>query len=357
MTKSFSILIPTYNEHDNIIPLLERITTAIQGKDYEVVFIDDDSRDGTPELVNTLSSKYPVRVVVRKDKKGLASAVVDGFGLVSTDIVVVMDADLQHPPEIIPALIKAIRDGSDIAVASRYVTGGGTEGWSKTRKLISRGAIGLAHLLLPHSRRVKDPMSGFFAFKKSVISGVILKPIGYKILLEILVVGKGDKVAEVPFKFQLREKGESKLNVGQQVEYLRHLFSLMRRSGELVRFGKFLLVGLSGIVVNDGILWLLHGHSGWNIGPALSVAIEVSIITNFILNNTFTFADRHKPGVRHFVGNFLRFNFFSAPGGILNWITTVVLTDKSHYLIFNLIGIAIAMLWNYFANNWWTWKR
>jgi dolichol-phosphate mannosyltransferase len=357
MTKSFSILIPTFNEHDNITPLVERISAAIPGKDYEVVFVDDDSHDGTPELIDKLSLKYPVRVVVRKDKKGLASAVVDGFSLVSTNIIVVMDADLQHPPEVIPALIKALRDGADVAVASRYVPGGGTEGWSKTRKIISSGAIALAHLFLPHSRRVKDPMSGFFAFNKSAISGVRLEPIGYKILLEMLVVGKVGKVSEVPFKFQLRQKGESKLNASQEFEYLRHLFSLMRRSGELLRFVKFILVGLSGIIVNDGILWLLHGHSGWSIGQALLVSIEVSIITNFILNNTFTFADRHKPGFRHFMGNFLRFNFFSAPGGVLNWVTTVVLTDKSHYLIFNLIGIAIAMLWNYFANNLWTWKR
>jgi dolichol-phosphate mannosyltransferase len=200
-------------------------------------------------------------------------------------------------------------------------------------------------------------MSGFFAFKKSTISGVTLEPIGYKVLLEVLVVGKAAKVSEVPFKFQLRQKGESKLDAGQQVEYLRHLFSLMRRSGELIRFGKFLLVGASGIGVNEGILWLLHGHAGLNIGTASLAAIEVSIVTNFILNNSFTFADRHKPGFMHFTSNFLRFNFFSAPGGLLNWATTAVLTDKSHYLIFNLIGIAIAMLWNYFANNWWTWKR
>ncbi len=357
MTKSFSILIPTYNEHDNIRPLVERIAEAIPGNDYEVVFVDDDSRDGTPELITSLSSKYPVRVVVRKDKKGLASAVVDGFYLVSTDMVVVMDADLQHPPEVVPALIKSLCDGADIAVASRYVPGGGTEGWSTTRKVISSGAIALAHLLLPHSRRVKDPMSGFFAFKKETISGITLQPIGYKILLEMLVVGKAAQVSEVPFRFQLRQKGESKLDVGQQIEYLRHLFSLMRRSGELLRFGKFLLVGLSGIVVNEGILWLLHGHANWDLGTASLVAIEVSIVTNFILNNSFTFADRNKPGFRHFIGNFLRFNFFSSPGGILNWVTTSVLTDKGHYLIFNLIGITIAMLWNYFANNWWTWKK
>jgi dolichol-phosphate mannosyltransferase len=361
MPKSFSILIPTYNEHDNIAPLLERIAGAIPGNDYEVVFVDDDSRDGTSELINALSSKYPARVVVRKDKKGLASAVVDGFGLVATDTVVVMDADLQHPPEIIPSLIKAIRDGADIAVASRYIPGGGTAGWSRTRKLISSGAIMLAHVLLPQSRKVKDPMSGFFAFKSSVISGVTLTPIGYKILLEMLVVGKAGKVTEVPFMFQPREKGKSKLDASQEIEYLKHLFSLMRRIGEITRFFKFLLVGTSGVVVNQGLLWLLHdpNHAGWDIRPALLVAIEVSIITNFILNNSFTFADRHKPGLRHFMGNFLRFNFFSTPGGILNWVTTVVLTDTGRvsYLIFNLVGIALAMLWNYFANNRWTWKR
>jgi dolichol-phosphate mannosyltransferase len=170
-------------------------------------------------------------VVVRKDKKGLASAVTDGFGMVATDTIVVMDADLQHPPEVIPSLIKAIRDGADIAIASRYVPGGGTAGWSRTRKIISSGAITLAHVLLPGSRRVKDPMSGFFAFKRSVISGVRLDPVGYKILLELLVVGKASRVAEVPFMFQLREKGESKLNASQEIKYLKHLLSLMRRSG------------------------------------------------------------------------------------------------------------------------------
>ena len=133
----------------------------------------------------------------------------------------------------------------------------------------------------------------------------------------------------------------------------------MRRSGELLRFGKFLLVGASGILVNEGVLWLLKDHASLDIRYALLVSIEVSIITNFILNNSFTFADRHKPGLKHFLGNFLRFNFFSAPGGILNWVTTVVLTNTHtvSYLIFNLVGIAIAMLWNYFANNLWTWKR
>jgi dolichol-phosphate mannosyltransferase len=359
MPKAFTILIPTFNERDNIAPLLERIAAAVPGKDYEVLFVDDNSRDCTAELINQLASKYPARVVVRKDKKGLATAVTDGFGWAESDTILVMDADLQHPPEVIPALIKAIDNGADIAVASRNVPGGGTAGWSRLRKITSSGAIMLAHLLLPQSRKVKDPMSGFFAFKRKVIEGVTLAPIGYKILLELLVVGKANKVTEVPFMFVPRQQGKSKLNAAQEVEYLRHIFSLMLRSGELTRFGKFLLVGAIGTVVNEGILWGLRDKAGWHIGYASLVAIEISIVINFILNNYFTFGDVHKPGVAHFLGNLLRYNFFSAPGGILNWVTTVVLTNThtASYLIFNLVGIAIAMLWNYFANNLWTWKR
>ncbi|MCL2281270.1 MAG: glycosyltransferase family 2 protein [Dehalococcoidia bacterium] len=361
MSKTFSILIPTYNEHDNIAPLLERIAAAVQEQNYEVLFVDDNSRDGTAELINSLSTRYPARVIVRKDKRGLATAVTDGFGLVNSDTILVMDADLQHPPEIIPALIKAIHDGADIAIASRYVKGGGTSGWSTIRKITSSGAIMLAHIFLPHSRQVKDPMSGFFVFKSSVIDEVKLSPIGYKILLEMLVVGKASKVSEVPFMFQLREKGQSKLNISQEGEYLKHLFSLMHRSGEILRFLKFLLVGVSGTIVNLGILWLLHDQSmlNWDIRIALLVAIEVSILTNFILNNYFTFRDRRQSGSSTLIINCLRYNFFSIPGGILNWLTTIVLTDKSNgsYIMLNLVGVAVAMLWNFIANSLWTWKK
>jgi dolichol-phosphate mannosyltransferase len=133
----------------------------------------------------------------------------------------------------------------------------------------------------------------------------------------------------------------------------------MRRSGELVRFLKFCLVGGSGVFVNTGMLWLLHDKAGWEISYALIAAIETAIITNFVLNNYITFSDYRKPGLKSFIGNFLRFNLFSVPGGILNWVTTVVLTNThtASYLIFNMVGIAIAMLWNYIANNLWTWKR
>jgi glycosyltransferase involved in cell wall biosynthesis len=168
----FSIVIPTYKERDNITPLVERLGKALAGREYEIVLMDDNSGDGSEELVASLSKKYPVRMVVRRGQKGLATAVMDGFGHARYDTILVMDADLQHPPEVVPSIIKAMDEGADVAVASRYVPGGGNEGWSKIRQVISSGAIFLAHLLLPLSRRVKDPMSGFFSFRRRLLKGV-----------------------------------------------------------------------------------------------------------------------------------------------------------------------------------------
>jgi len=359
MTKSLSILIPTYNEHDNILPLLERIGKAVHGTDYEVVFIDDSSQDGTAALINSLAARYPARVVVRQGKKGLASAVVDGFELVSGNIVVVMDADLQHPPEVIPALVKAIQGRADIAVASRYIPGGGNAGWSKLRQITSSGAVFLAHLLLPPSRRVKDPMSGFFALRREVVSGVKLSPRGYKILLEILVIGRFKRATEVPFMFQLREKGKSKLDVRQEMEYLRHLFSLLLRSGEITRFLKFCLVGGSGVLVNEGLLWLLTDKAGLYYMLSSAIAIETSIITNFVLNHWFTFADRKGKGIKSYLTKLGQFNLVSlvAVGINLGLLWLFNTEFGVYYLVANLIGIAVSMIWNYGANNLWTWKR
>ena len=361
MAKDFSILIPTFNERDNILPLLERISSVLKNHKYEVLFVDDNSSDGTAKLINELSSEHKARVVVRKNKRGLATAITDGFGWVESDTILVMDADLQHPPELIPLLLKAISGGADIAVASRYVKGGGTEGWGIIRKIISFGAIKLAHIFLPDSRRVKDPMSGFFVFKQQAIKSANLSPIGYKILLEILVVGNARKAIEVPFKFELRQKGKSKLDINQNINYVKHIVSLMRRSGEIKRFAKFVLVGIIGTLVNLGILALLHDARtlGLDIRLSLLVAIEVSIITNFLLNNYFTFSDRRKRGLSFFIKSMIRYNFFSLPGGALNWFTTIVLTSNSgaSYIILNMIGIAVAMTWNFIANSIWTWKK
>jgi dolichol-phosphate mannosyltransferase len=358
MNKTISLIIPTYNERDNIKPLVERLHRALSRHSYEIVFIDDNSADGTAELAASLSEKYPVKVTVRKNKRGLASAVVDGLSQVSGEVIAVMDADLQHPPEVITDLLNEIENGADIVVASRYVEGGGCQGWSLTRRLISKGAIFLAHLLLPATRQVGDPMSGFFMFNKGVVQDAELKPTGYKILLEILMLGKFQNVAEVPYTFITRERGKSKLNARQQVDYLKHIFSLMRRTGELARFIKFCLVGASGVGVNMGLLWLLTEVGGLFYLLSAAISIETSIITNFLLNNYFTFADRRQPGIKSLLNLLLKFNLVSLAGlginlGIL-WLLTEAL--GIFYLLSNLVGIAAATLWNYLVNNWWTWR-
>jgi dolichol-phosphate mannosyltransferase len=223
-------VVPTYNEKENVNQLVERLGKALAGRKYEIVFVDDNSKDGTAEAAKALTKRYPVRVLVRKTERGLASAVVHGFNNTTSDVIGVIDADLQHPPEVVADLLKAIDDGADVAIGSRYVKGGGCEGWSLTRRIISKGAIFLSHICLPRIRRIHDPVAGFFMLKRNVITGADLRPTGYKILLEILIAGKYEKVTEVPFIFKVREKGESKLSSKTQIDYLKHLNSLMKRS-------------------------------------------------------------------------------------------------------------------------------
>ena len=359
MNELISLIIPTYNERDNITPLLKRLERALAGYNYEVVFIDDNSADGTAEVAASLADKYPVRVIVRKNKRGLASAVVDGLSHVSGKIIAVMDADLQHPPEVLHDLLKEMEKGADIVIASRYVKGGGYPGWSLSRRIVSRGAIFLSHLLLPTTRQVSDPTTGFFVFKKEAVAGAKLKPLGYKILLEILIAGKFNKLAEVPYTFGTRGGGESKLNAGQQVAYLRHIFSLMKRSGELLRFSKFALVGASGVGINMSLLWLLTELGGLFYLTSAAIGIETTIITNFLLNNYFTFADRSQPGIKSLLKRLLKFNMVSLAGLTINLAILWFLTEVTgiFYLFANLVGIAMVTLWNYLANNWWTWKR
>lgn len=358
LSRVLSLIVPTFRERANIGMLVQRLHHTLNEVDYEIVIMDDNSRDGTEELVAQLSVQYPVRIVVRKDKRGLASAVVDGFAEARGGIIGVMDADLQHPPEVVPALLHAIENGADLAIGSRYVKGGGCEGWGLLRRIISRGAGFLAHLLLPSTRGIADPMSGFFMFRPQVIEGARLQPEGYKILLELLVAGHPRRVAEVPFTFVTRTAGESKLRLSQQIDYLKHIASLMQRTGEWSRFFKYCLVGGSGVLVNMGLLWLLTEVGGLYYLVSAAISIETSIVTNFTLNDFFTFPDRRARGARPFLTRLGKFNLVSLAGLGVNmavlWSLTSVL--GVHYLLSNLCGIAVATLWNYLVNFWWTWK-
>lgn len=213
------MVVPTYQERANIGHLLERIGAALSERDYEIVIVDDNSPDGTAEAAASLANRYPVRVIKREGARGLGSAVLEGFRKAEGGVIAVIDADLQHPPEVVLQLTAALENGVDIAVASRYVSGGGIRDWSLPRRLVSRAAILLARPLT----KVKDPVSGCFMVKREVVEGNSFSPRGYKILLEILVKGTYRHVGEVPYIFGSRQAGESKLSL---MEYLRYLMLL-----------------------------------------------------------------------------------------------------------------------------------
>ena len=214
-----SVVVPTYNEAGSVPKLAERLHAALGARDWELVIVDDGSPDGTADIAAALAPRIPTNVVRRAGKGGLASAVIAGFAAARGDILVVMDADLSHPPELVPALLSAIEDGADLAVGSRYVAGGGVEDWPMQRQMVSRVACLMGSALVP----VRDATSGFFALRRSVIDGVTLNPIGFKIGFEVIARGRYRSVVEVPYTFRDRELGASKFGrreIGQYVVQL-----------------------------------------------------------------------------------------------------------------------------------------
>ena len=221
-----SIIVPTYNEAQNVPELFKRIEASLKGIPHEVIVVDDNSPDGTASIAQALGGER-VKVYKRDRRMGLTSAILDGVKLAKSDLIAVMDADLQHPPELLPKMLEKVEEGHDIVIASRYVKGGGIRGWSPIRKLISRGAIALAHLLLPKTRSVRDPVSGFFLVKRAIMRDLkVANPSGFKILLEILAKASYSSVAEVPYVFEARRAGKSKLNLKEIVNYIPFLLKL-----------------------------------------------------------------------------------------------------------------------------------
>ncbi len=222
----FSLIIPTFNEKENIKPLLDKVTNSLENIDYEIIIVDDDSPDGTGvEVMNYSTINKRVRLIVRKKNKGLSSAVIKGFERAKGELLGVMDADLSHDPSILPSMIKEL-ENNDLVVGTRSKV----VGWPLKRKIISSGASTLAKLFL--GVKLTDPMSGYFALRKNVFERVKddLNPVGYKILLEIYYHAKPLRVAEAPFVFNDRVNGESKLTSGVMKDYLKQLMSLKFRN-------------------------------------------------------------------------------------------------------------------------------
>jgi len=234
-----TVVVPTYNESQNLPELVGRILAALPSA--EIVVIDDNSPDGTAEVAAALGRTLPVRMVCRTNERGLSTAVLRGFQEARTEVCVVLDADLSHPPEAIPKLVEALEAGAEVAVGSRYMAGGAIGDWPLWRRICSGSGTLLARPLTP----VRDPMSGFFATRKSLVGGAALKPRGFKILLELLARTGTKKVAEIPIHFEDRSAGASKFGAKERREFLKQVCSLYLSVGAWPVTAAALVLGLA----------------------------------------------------------------------------------------------------------------
>ncbi|MGV9450806.1 glycosyltransferase [Streptomyces sp. NPDC003635] len=293
-----TIVVPTFNESANIRELLHQITESVPARlPCEVVFVDD-STDDTPEVIKAAAQDcpFPVAVIHRDDPVGgLGGAVVEGLKAATSDWIVVMDGDCQHPPSLVPDLVATgERAGAELVVASRYIKGGSRAGLAGSyRVAVSRGATWLTKSLFPRRLHgISDPMSGFFAIRRQAVTADVLKPLGYKILLELAVRSRPRRVAEVPFVFQDRFAGESKSTAQEGLRFLRHLAGL-RTATPAARMIGFGLIGASGFLPNLLALWILTGL-GMHYLPAEIVANQFGVAWNFLLIEHLLFRDRRQ---------------------------------------------------------------
>ena len=371
-----SIIVPTYNESQNIVSILKSIRENIpKGLRTETIVVDDDSPDGTGRLVDDYIrglkrfAENTVNIVHREaKKKGLASAILNGVQSARADTIVVMDSDFSHPPQVIPRLLDALRQYQcDLVVASRYVRGGHTRGWTLKRKLMSKCGVAIAKMGL--HVKTKDPMSGFFAFKRHIINGLAFDALGYKFLLELLVKANQDiTVREIPYTFENRRLGKSKLDAsiyGTGIEYLRAVWKLyrskrLRESAERrksVRFlskaARFFTVGASGFGINYLVsMMFASGLTDFWYVHANAFGIMASISTNFVLNKVWTFEDRDF-GCKRTVSQYGRFAAFSSLGaavqlGAVYWLVD---THGVSYPLALFTAIAVAALSNFILNK------
>ena len=365
-----SLVLPTYNEGNNIqeiVKILSRLLDSQIPGDYELIVVDDNSPDRTWEIAAELLPHYPqLRVMRRVEERGLSTAVIRGWQVAQGEILGVIDADLQHPPEVLLQLLEEMKQGADLAVASRHVEGGGVSEWSVVRRFLSRGAQMLGLLILPEIiGRLSDPMSGYFMVRRRAIAEKPLSPVGYKILIEVVARGNIRWIAEVGYLFRERQTGESKVTWKQYLDYLQHLFRL--RLSRSARFLQFCLVGFSGVFVDMGILYFLSDPTtlGLPLTRSKIIAAELAIINNFIWNDFWTFRDisRLQPGKRQRLKRLIKFNVICLAGLILNVLILNLLFNQfgfrylpyGRYLA-NLIAIAIVTVWNFWFNLKLSWR-
>ena len=359
-----SVVVPTYNERENVAVIVDRLGKCFAGTDWEVIFVDDDSPDGTVDAVRAVAcGNHRVRLVHRIGRRGLSTACIEGMLASTAPYVAVMDGDLQHDERLLPEMLDLLRGGSlEIVVGSRYVDGGSMGDWTAEREFASRFATRLSGLVLKAD--LKDPMSGFFMLRRELIDEVVrdLSGIGFKILLDIFSTSQRPlRFRELPYTFRQRTAGESKLDNVVAWQYVGMLLDKSVGRYVPVRFIAFAAIGGLGVFVHMAVLWLVFAALGESFVVGQSAATLVAMTFNFFLNNWFTYRDRRLRGwglLRGWVSFTLAcslgaisnvgiatYLFHATSGGGLWWVPSAA------------AGIIVGAVWNYAVTSVYTWSH
>jgi dolichol-phosphate mannosyltransferase len=356
-----SVIVPCYQEAANVIPMVERLAAALEGTPWEVIFVDDDSPDGTAAIAKQIAARDPrVRCIRRVGRRGLASACVEGMLASAAPYVAVIDGDGQHDETVLPRMLEALEQGrAEIAVGSRHVAGGdAAAGLSPLRRGVSRAGAALARALLPV--RVADPMSGFFMLPRPLAEELAprLSATGFKILLDLLLSAPRPlRVLELPYRFRARAAGESKLDALVLVEYLGLLLHKALGGAVPLRFLAFAAVGAVGLVVHLAVLSLAHGALAMGFGAAQWAATLAAMTANFLLNNRITYRDQRLRGAR-LVRGLLLFYLVCGIGAVANvGVASLLLRDGIFdWGVAGAAGALLTLVWNYAVSSTLVWR-
>jgi dolichol-phosphate mannosyltransferase len=360
MAVEISIVAPTLNERENVSRLVGLLDSALMDHQWEVVFVDDNSSDGTQAEVSRLAQEDTrVRLLERVGRRGLSSACIEGFMSSSAKYVAVIDADLQHDERLLPEMLKSLEASPelDIVIGSRFLEGGGLGEWGKLRVFASKFAKSLSRVVIPQD--VTDPMSGFFAVRRESFRRVVpnLSGRGFKILVDILcTAGKSFSMKELPYEFKTREWGESKLNSMVMAEYVALLLDKTFGKVFPIRFLMFILMGTVGMGINLAVLAILYGGGLMTFLPSLIIGAFAAMSVNFVLDNSFTYSDKKLSGSRFFVG-LLVFYIFCSFGLYFNVLVAERVVDTSgSWVLAGFLGSVIGAIWNYATNTTLNWR-
>lgn len=355
-----SIVVPTFNESQNIQELLHRLEATLGMTGWEIVFVDDDSPDGTAAVVRNIArTDLRVRCLQRIGRRGLSSACIEGMLAVSAPTIAVMDADLQHDETVLPKMLTEIEQGgADVVIGTRYSAGGSTGDWNEHRKAMSRLATAASRVVL--KQPVSDPMSGFFMLRRKVLDSTVhhLSGLGFKILLDILATAKQPlRVAEVPYRFRDRFAGESKLDEMVVWEYGMLLADKTIGRFVPVRFLTFSVIGGLGVLVHMAVLSLVFQGIDLGFANSQSLATGTAMIFNFALNNVLTYRDWRLRGWAWLKG-LLSFMLACSIGALANvGIATYLFENRTQWMLAALAGVLVGAVWNYAVSQIYTWGK